>query len=94
MASQFDWIVVDSTPMLPIVDAHLWSKLVDGTLLVIREGVTPIKALKHGLRALDDPRVIGVVVNEACKFDQPRYEGDYYYPPSKPSKLKNGSLRA
>jgi protein-tyrosine kinase len=78
-AAQFDWVVVDSTPMLPIVDANLWSKLVDGTLLIVREGGTPIKALKQGLRSLDDPRLIGVVVNEAREFDQPHYEGEYYY---------------
>ena len=32
IATQFDWIIVDSTPMLPIVDANLWSRLLDGTL--------------------------------------------------------------
>jgi capsular exopolysaccharide synthesis family protein len=78
VAGQFDWVVVDSTPMLPIVDANLWSRLVDGTLLVVREGVTPIKALKKGLQALDHPKLIGVVVNEALEFDQGNYGGEYY----------------
>ena len=49
LAGRFDWIVVDSTPMLPVIDANLWSRLVDGTLLVVREGVAPLKALKNGL---------------------------------------------
>jgi capsular exopolysaccharide synthesis family protein len=78
LATQFEWIVVDSTPMLPIVDVNLWSRLVDGTLLVVREGVTPVKALKTGLRALDHPKLIGVVVNEATEFDQAGYAGQYY----------------
>jgi capsular exopolysaccharide synthesis family protein len=78
LASQFEWIVVDSTPMLPIVDVNLWSRLVDGTLLVVREGVAPIKALKRGLQALDQPKLIGVVINEATEFDQANYEGQYY----------------
>jgi|SRR5580704_11375 capsular exopolysaccharide synthesis family protein len=78
LATQFEWIVVDSTPMLPIVDVNLWSRLVDGTLLVVREGVTPIKALKRGLQALDHPKLIGVVVNEATEFDQVGYAGQYY----------------
>ena len=51
--------------MLPIVDVNLWSRLLDGTLLVVREGVTPVKALKRGLQALDHPKLIGVVINEA-----------------------------
>jgi len=78
LASQFEWIVVDSTPMLPIIDVNLWSKVLDGTLLVVREGVTPVKALKRGLQALDNPKLIGVVVNEATEFDQVGYAGQYY----------------
>jgi hypothetical protein len=30
------------------------------------------------LRALDDPALVGVVVNEAVEFD-PQYQSDYYY---------------
>ena len=78
LASQFEWIVVDSTPMLPIVDVNLWSRLLNGTLLVVREGVTPVKALKRGLQALDHPKLIGVVVNEATEFNQVGYAGQYY----------------
>jgi|GEM_PF-709239 len=78
LASQFEWIVVDSTPMLPIVDVNLWSRLVDGTLLVVREGVAPVKALKRGLQALDHPKLIGVVINEATEINQVDYAGQYY----------------
>jgi protein-tyrosine kinase len=78
LAGQFDWIVVDSTPMLPVIDANLWSKLVDGTLVVVREGVAPLKALKNGLQSLDNPKLIGVVVNDASEFNQVDYDGQYY----------------
>jgi protein-tyrosine kinase len=77
LAGQFEWIVVDSTPMLPIVDVNLWSRLVDGTLLVVREGIAPVKALKKGLQALDHPRLIGVVMNDASGPDQAYYDGQY-----------------
>ena len=78
LAGRFDWIIVDSTPMLPVIDANLWSRLVDGTLLVVREGVAPLKALRNGLQSLDHPKLIGVVVNEASEFDQVDYDGHYY----------------
>jgi capsular exopolysaccharide synthesis family protein len=78
LAGRFDWVVVDSTPMLPVIDANLWSRLVDGTLLVVREGVAPLKALKNGLQSLDNPKLIGVVINEASEFDQVDYDGQYY----------------
>jgi capsular exopolysaccharide synthesis family protein len=78
LVGQFDWIVVDSPPMLPIVDVNLWSRLVDGTLLVVRAGLAPVKVLKRGLQALDHPKLVGVVLNEAAEVDQVKYEGQYY----------------
>ena len=78
LAAAFDWVVVDSTPMYPIVDANLWSRLVDGTLLVVREGVAPVKALKMGVNSLDNPRWLGVVLNEASEFDRVSYTDQYY----------------
>lgn len=78
LTSLFDWIVVDSTPMLPVIDANLWSRMVDGTLLVVREGVAPLKAIKSGLQSLDHPKLIGVVVNGASEFGRTDYDGQYY----------------
>jgi len=78
LAGQFEWIVVDSTPMSPIVDANLWSRLVDGTLLVVRVGLAPVKALRKGLEALDHPKLIGVVLNETSESDHSSYKGKCY----------------
>lgn len=78
LSGWFDWVIVDSTPMLPTVDANLWSRLVDGTLLVVREGVAYVKALRKGLQALDNPKLVGIVLNEASEFDRENYEGQYY----------------
>lgn len=78
LGAWFDWIVVDSTPMLPTVDANLWSRLVDGSLLVVREGVASVRALKKGLEGLDNPKWIGIVLNEASEFDRMNYAEQYY----------------
>jgi capsular exopolysaccharide synthesis family protein len=87
LASRFDWMVVDSTPMSPVVDANLWSRLVDVMLLVVREGITPIKELKKGLAALDNPKLVGVVLNDASEFNHLDY--DQYY--AAPKDLTNSS---
>lgn len=78
LSTWFDWIVVDSTPMLPVVDANLWSRLVDGSVLVVREGVALMRALKKGLEALDNPKLIGIVLNEASELDRRNYVENYY----------------
>ena len=92
LSNQFEWIVVDSTPMLPIVDANLWSRLVDGTLLVVREGTAPVKALKKGLQALDHPKLIGVVINEVSGTDDGNYD-DRYYSARKPGARRHEKPR-
>lgn len=78
LIGDFDWVVVDSTPMSPVVDANLWSRLVDGTLLVVRAGTAPIKALKMGVKDLDNPKWLGIVLNEASEFDRVNYSDQYY----------------
>lgn len=78
LTSWFDWVVVDSTPILPIVDANLWSRLVDGTVLVVREGLTPIGALEKSMQSLDNPKLVGMVLNEASEFDRTNYSDQYY----------------
>jgi protein-tyrosine kinase len=78
LAGGFDWIVVDSTPMLPVADANLWSRLVDGTLLVVREGMASIKALQKGLQSLDNLKLIGTVLNEASESERTGYKDQYY----------------
>ena len=78
LASAFDWVVIDSVPILPMVDANLWSRLVDGTILVVREGVTPTRALKKAFESLDNPKLVGMILNEASEFDRTNYADQYY----------------
>jgi len=75
----FDWIIVDTPPLLPFADANLWSRLLDGTLLVVREGVASVKALKKGIEAIDNLNLLGVVLNDASETDDPNYKDQYYY---------------
>lgn len=73
LVERFDWIIVDSAPMLPTVSANLWSRLVDGTLLVVRDGVARVRDLRNGLEALDSPKLIGIVMNDASDASQANY---------------------
>jgi capsular exopolysaccharide synthesis family protein len=78
LGGTFDWIIVDSTPLLPFVDANLWSRLLNGMLLVVREGEASVKALKKGLEAIDNPNLIGVVFNDASDFERGHYQEKNY----------------
>jgi capsular exopolysaccharide synthesis family protein len=74
--SWFDWIVIDSPPVLPMVDTSLWARFVDGILLVTRNGTTRKRKLQKGLEALDPNKLIGALLN-ASKSTRDGY--DYYY---------------
>lgn len=78
LTNWFDWVVIDSPPILPLADTSIWTNLADGILLVTRQGTTQKKQLKRGLEALSNQKVIGAVLNSA----KSRVHSDYYYRPT------------
>jgi capsular exopolysaccharide synthesis family protein len=80
LSGWFDCIVIDSPPLVPLADAHVWETLAEATLLVVREGKTPKKMLEKSLEALDRNKLIGAVLNEATLTQHKYY---HYYDPSR-----------
>jgi capsular exopolysaccharide synthesis family protein len=74
--SWFDWIVIDSPPVLPMVDTSIWARLADRILLVARQGITRKRKLQKGLESLDPNKLIGAILNSS-KSTSEGY--DYYY---------------
>ncbi|HXO34818.1 MAG TPA: CpsD/CapB family tyrosine-protein kinase [Candidatus Acidoferrales bacterium] len=70
----FDWIVIDSPPVLPLADTSLWSRLADGILLVTRRGTTEKQQLQRGLEAIDKSKLLGALVNSSANAAH----SDYY----------------
>ena len=77
----FDWIIIDSPPLLPIADTSVWSAQAEGIILVTRYGITQKKALLRGVKEVDRKKLVGAVVN--CSQNLPH--SDYYYRRSSPS---------
>lgn len=80
----FDWVVIDSPPLLPLADTTVWARLADGVLMVAREGKTEKRALKRGLEALGRTNVLGVVINSCSDVDHSNYYQRYGTPPQRP----------
>jgi capsular exopolysaccharide synthesis family protein len=68
----FDWIIIDTPPILPLADTPLWMKLADGVLLVTREGVCEKKQLERAMEVIDRSTMLGVVVN-SCRSNEQKY---------------------
>jgi capsular exopolysaccharide synthesis family protein len=73
----FDWIIIDSPPVLPLADASLWSRLADGILLVTRKGTTEKQQLQRGLEAIDKSKLLGALVNSSANVAHTDYYQRY-----------------
>jgi len=77
LAASFDWIVIDSPPVLPLGDTSVWMRLAEGILLVAREGTTQKRQLLRGLEALDQSKLLGTVLNSCHAADHDNYYQHY-----------------
>jgi capsular exopolysaccharide synthesis family protein len=78
LTAWFDWIIIDSPPVLPLADTSVWMRLADGILLVTRQGITEKRKLQRGLEALEPKKLIGALVNGS----ENAADSDYYYSPA------------
>jgi receptor protein-tyrosine kinase len=62
---QFDWIVIDTPPIVVLPDASLLAAMVDTALVVIRANSTPYPLVKRAIEAIGQSKVLGVVLNGA-----------------------------
>ena len=75
LAPAFDWIILDSAPLLPVADSSFLADLVDGVLLVVRAGSTPAQTAQRACQELQGRNVVGVVLNAV---DPQEAYGSYY----------------
>jgi len=79
----FNWIILDSPPLLFAADANLLSTMCHGTLLVVRIGHTTIDSVSRAMQSLCNNNVLGVVVNGARRgelYSKYTYYHTYYSP--------------
>jgi capsular exopolysaccharide synthesis family protein len=67
LRSQFDRVIIDSPPIVPVTDATVLSTLVDGVVVVVRASRTRKDLVRRALKSLRDvgSRLVGVVLNAA-----------------------------
>ncbi len=79
----FNWVLLDSPPLLFAADANLLATICDGTVLVVRIGVTTIDSVSRAMQSLCENNVLGIVANGAragelySKYTY--YYSSYYY---------------
>lgn len=75
----FEWILIDTPPVVPLADTLSLSRHADASLLVVRAGQTPREAIDDALTLLG-PTAVGIVLNGAEKLNRAyyKYYGHYH----------------
>jgi polysaccharide biosynthesis transport protein len=75
---RFDWLVIDSPPVLALADASLIIPVCDAALIVVRAEKTPANLVKDSVQRLGKEHVCGVVLNGARRIKSSHYYKNYY----------------
>ncbi len=59
----FDWIIMDSSPAVPVSDAGMLANYCDGVLLVVRSNATPFDIARKAREEFKESHLVGVVLN-------------------------------
>lgn len=76
----FDWVVIDTPPVLAVTDAVILTPLVDGVTFVIGAEMTRRRLAERAVHMImaSRPKVIGAVLNRV-NFDRNKYYYSRYY---------------
>src|SRR2546430_15051118 len=75
-AATFDWVIIDTPPVVLMPDANLLAAMADAAILVIGAGKTPYKLITRAVDTLGRGKIIGVVLN---RVDRRNVAGGYTY---------------
>ena len=78
--SQYDFILIDTPPMVGMADARLLSRVTDGVILITRAGETSPEQLGEARQRLvdDGTPVIGTILNDCdLRTEDPAYVNGY-----------------
>jgi capsular exopolysaccharide synthesis family protein len=79
LSARFDWLVIDSPPIIPLTDALILRRYVNASLLVARAGRTPHDDIEKAIALLGREHVLGIILNGAEGLDRLYSKYSEYY---------------
>ena len=74
----FDWVIIDTPPLVLLPDANLLVSMVDAAILVVKAESTPHALVKRAMEAIGRSRLMGVVLNSSSVGPHAGYESYGY----------------
>ena len=82
LSPHFDWILIDSPPVLAVTDAVELSRVADAVLLIARGARTPFDVAQRTQTTFSKSRILGFVLNDVKEMPRRGYNYyDYYRGP-------------
>ena len=76
----FDYVVLDTPPVGPVVDPVIVANLADKTIFVVQWASTPRELVETSIQQVSThKRVAGIVLNSVNQDRAKKYGGEYYY---------------
>ena len=70
---RYDYVILDTPPVVPVPDCRIVEKLVDGVLLVVGANRTPRRMVEEALSLLDAAKLVGIVFNKDTRSPSSYY---------------------
>ncbi len=79
LKTDYDYVLLDAPPVLPMADVNWIAHVVDGILMVVAAGLTPISLVKRAISTLemDQNKLIGTVLTRS-ELIQSKYFHEYH----------------
>ncbi len=74
---QYDVVLIDAPPVLPLADMGLFEKVVDGIILIVRAEKTPRGSLLQAIDTLATDKLVGIVLNDMRQLRSSYYRYVY-----------------
>lgn len=95
MEKQYDYIVIDTPPLLAVADGQIISSMSDGVLLVVESKKTPKDSVLRSKELLKNvnANILGIILNK-CEISNKKGYGYGYYYGYGQTKQDNKSVRS
>jgi polysaccharide biosynthesis transport protein len=80
LGETFDYVVLDTPPVGPVIDPVIVANLADKTIFVVQWASTPREVVETSLQHVSKhKRIAGIVLNSVNQDRARKYGGEYYY---------------
>jgi capsular exopolysaccharide synthesis family protein len=78
ITKQYEHIIIDAPPILPLADMHMLAEMADTLVLVVRAGLTPRVVVEKAVRTIGAARNACIILNGLEAAGVPSYMQDTY----------------